>query len=148
MGLLDFLKNKNPSIDTKHVLKILGFSIILPPDWIDDTSDKHVLAVYRKVGDSGVIQISTFTKEDKKGIDPKQSLRDYLKDETIKIKTYERNNSKYALSDYYLSDNMFCRAMVVDKNDRHAFITYNVEEKFKNAYLKDVDEIFDSFMFD
>lgn len=144
MGLFDAFKKKNK---TRRVLKLGSISLILPQGWREDTSDSRVLSIYREKGDSGVFSISTFTKDDGKAIDPKKALSNLiLKDKKIKIKTYERNNTNYALSDYYIKEDRFWRAMVADSDKKHSLVTYNIEEKFKNAYLSDVDEIFNSFM--
>jgi hypothetical protein len=142
---------KEASIDVKRVFKVNHFSTILPPGWIDDKSKKNIIAFYKKSGDSGVIQISMMVgeKRDYSKLNPGDMLKSWLDKQGVKnirIKTYERNNTKYALSDYYIKDRSFWRTMIVDNSNKNAFITYNIEEKFKNAYLKDVDEIFDSFI--
>ena len=138
----------------KKIFKTPIFSIILPNGWIADMSNIQILAFYKKAGDSGVIQVSTYSRDKDisySKLSPSKSLQDYLKKQTkqkVKITTYERNKTKYAISDHYISGKWFSRAMVAENKKKVAFITYNIEAEYKNANLKEVEEIFDSFMFE
>jgi len=139
----------------KNIFKTNSFSIILPSGWIVD-AQQQPLVIQRETEDAGVIQISIFfaTKPLKvEKIRPESLLRSYLekqKNTKIKINAYEREGQKFAVSDFYKSHDSskdwFCKTMVVMTNSKQALITYNVEYKFKNSRLKDVEEIFDSFM--
>jgi len=139
----------------KKVFKTNSFSVILPSGWIVD-AHQQPLVIQRELEDAGVIQISVFfaikpLKEEK--IRPELLLEGYLKKQKnakIKINKYERKGQRFAVSDFYKSNDgskdWFCKTMVVMNNNKQALMTYIVEYEFKNTKLKDVEEIFDSFM--
>ena len=154
---VDKLKLLWCKMEKKQILKTNVFSVLIPSGWIADTNQQP-LAIYREKGDSGVVQISIFSATNplnESKIKPEDSLKRYLKGQTkekIKIKTYGRKGCKFALSDFYKSKNnskdWFCRTMNAMTEKKMALITYNIEYEFKNSELKDVEEIFDSFIFE
>ena len=139
----------------KNVFRTKAFSLILPEGWIVDHKGE-VLALYPKAKDAGVVQISTFSSEKpmkNSEINPKTRLENHIKKQTkdkVKIKVQERMRSISAISDFYkLLENREERCwkmMVTMTKNRMAFVTYNIEWEFRNARLKDIEEIFDSFL--
>jgi len=118
---------KKEDISKKRPFKLPSFSIILFPGWQVYRETKEPISFFNN--DKGVIQVSTFTRDNEISLDdtnPEDVLKKYIEKETksrVKMKTFEKNDSTYVLSDYYKSKDNIRRAMVVESEYKAAFVT-------------------------
>ncbi len=132
----------------KNILKTGIFKIELPAGWNYDNKG-DIISLYKDEGNSGVIQISTYSHIKGNGdLNPKSFLQEQLKKQNneVKVKTYRKNKKDYAISGYHLHGKWISKEMVVISGNKLAFVTYNIKFNNKNIkILKEVNKIFNSF---
>jgi len=140
----------------RNIFKIFNkrnkFEISVPKGWVKDVSNRGLLTCWKENEKDGVIQISQYISESDKNISAKEALQLIIKERGeigLKIKIYKRGDLNFAVTNYYTSKNgFFNKDMVVQGLRNVVYMTFTDNHKRDKLYLREVDEIFESFDFD